>query len=92
MIGKIERDKEQDAQKGEYDNRKISAQFKNQAQDYVRRSIEYENNSISLAGTGVRKISFVACGFSCIKIHYTVNIINEVFFSEMKYRYDSDIL
>ena len=60
MDGKIEWDKEQDVKRGEYDNRKISAQFKNQAQDYVRHSIEYENNSISLAGTDVRKIIFVA--------------------------------
>ena len=58
MNWKIERDKEQEVKRGEYDNRKISAQFKNQAQDYVRRSIEYEYNSISLAGTDVRKISF----------------------------------
>ena len=32
-----------------------------------------------LAGTGVRKTSFVVCGFSSIKIHYSINKINEVY-------------
>ena len=54
-------------------------------QYYVRKS------SILLAGTGVRKISSVACGFSSVKIHYSVNRINEVYVFSIKYRY-SDIL
>ena len=47
----------------------------------------------SISGTGVKKISNVACGFSPIKIDYPkcfINRINEVFFSR-KYHY-SDIL
>ena len=35
-----------------------------------------------VAGTGVRKISYVACGFSFIKIRYSViriNMTNEVY-------------
>ena len=47
-----------------------------------------------LAGTSVWKISYVACGFSSVKIHYSVNIINEVYvvvFFSIKYHY-SDIL
>ena len=32
-----------------------------------------------LAGTRIRKISSVAFGFSSIKIHYSVNRINEVY-------------
>ena len=47
---------------------------------YVRRSIMYEKNScISLAEAGVRNISSVVCGFSSIKIHYSVNRIYEVY-------------
>ena len=50
-----------------------------------------------LAGTGVRKISSVACGFSSIKIDYSdylkslISRINEVFVFSIKYCY-SDIL
>ena len=46
---------------------------------YVRKS------SILLSGTGVRKISFVACGFSTVKIHFSdylkslISRINEVY-------------
>ena len=46
---------------------------------YVRRRTMYEKNSILLAGTGVKKIRYVACGFSSVKIHYYVNRINEVY-------------
>ena len=53
---------------------------------YVRRSTMYEK-----AAFLVRKISCVACGFSFIKIHYSVNRINEVYVFSIKYRY-SDIL
>ena len=47
-------------------------------------------SSILLAGTGVWKISSVACGFSSIKIDYSdylkslisrINVVNVVFFS-----------
>ena len=34
---------------------------------------------ILLTGTGVRRMSSVTCGFSSIKIHYSVNRINEVY-------------
>ena len=44
---------------------------------YVRRSIMYEKAAFCLAGTRIRKISSVSCGFSSIKIHYSVNRINE---------------
>ena len=51
---------------------KAPAQFENRikprmyyAKYYVRKS------SILLAGTGARKISSVACGFSPIKIHFS---------------------
>ena len=37
----------------------------------ITRSTMYEKNSILLAGTGVRKISSVACGFNSIKIHFS---------------------
>ena len=42
-------------------------------------------SSILLAGTGVRKISYVACGFSPIEIHFSdytkslISRINEVY-------------
>ena len=54
-------------------------------------------SSILLAGTGVWKISYVACGFSSIKIDnsdYPKSLIiriNEVYVFSIKYRY-SDIL
>ena len=54
-------------------------------------------SSILLAGTGVRKISSVACGFSSIKIDYLdypkslISIIDEFYAFSIKYRY-SDIL
>ena len=54
-------------------------------------------SSILLAGTGVWKISSVACGFSSIKIHYSeylksfISRINEVYVFSIKYCY-SDIL
>ena len=50
-----------------------------------------------LAGTGVWKISSVACGFSSIKIDYSdfrkrlISRIKEVYVISIKYRY-SDIL
>ena len=31
----------------------------------------YEKSSVLLAGTGVRKISFLACGFSPVKIQFS---------------------
>ena len=37
----------------------------------LTRSTMYQKSSIFLAGTGVWKISFVACGFSSIKIDYS---------------------
>ena len=46
----------------------------------VRKRIT-RSTSILLAGTGVRKISFVACGFSPIKIHlsdYPKSLISEI--------------
>ena len=47
----------------------------------VRRSINFEKT-----GTGIRKISSIACGFSSFKIHYSVNKINEVYvFYSIKY-------
>ena len=46
---------------------------------YVKRSIMCEKRYFVKSGlAGVRKISSVACGFSSIKIHYSVNRINEV--------------
>ena len=42
---------------------------------------------VSLYGTGVRKISSVAFRFSSIKIHFSVNSINEVYVFSIKYRY-----
>ena len=51
----------------------------------------------SISGTGVKKISNVACGFSPIKIDYSdhpkcfINRINEVYVFSRKYHY-SDIL
>ena len=39
-----------------------------------------------LARTGVRKISSVAFGFSSVKVHYSVNRINEVMLLFFKYR------
>ena len=53
------------------------AQFENQIKPwmYVRRSAVLCMKKLHF----VRKISSVACGFSCIKIHYSVNRINEVY-------------
>ena len=46
---------------------------------YVKRSIMCEKRYFVKSDlAGVRKISSVACGFSSIKIHYSVNRINEV--------------
>ena len=53
------------------------------AQYYVRKS------SILLTGTGVREISSAACWFSSVKIHYSVNRINEVYVVLIKYRYSN---
>ena len=39
----------------------------------------HEKAAFLLAGTGVRNISSVTYGFRSIKIHYSVNIINEVY-------------
>ena len=55
-------------------------------------------SSILLAGTGVWKISFVACGFSSIEIDYSdylkslISRINEVYVLSIKYRYSDIIL
>ena len=55
---------------------------------YVRsltRKTMYQKSSILLAGTGIWKISSVACGFSSIKIDYSdylkslISRINEVY-------------
>ena len=69
---------------------------------YVRsitHSTMYQKSSILLAGSGIDKISSVACGFSYIKIDYSVypksliSRINEVYVFSMKYCYSySDIL
>ena len=53
-------------------NRESPAQFENQIKprEYVRRithSTIYKKSSILTAGTGVRKISSVVCGFSPFK-------------------------
>ena len=62
---------------------------------YVRSIVP--KSSILLAGTGVWKISSVACEFSSIKIDYSdylkslISRINEVYIFSIKYRY-SDIL
>ena len=53
----------------------------------------YEKSSILLAGTGVRKYSTVARGYSPTKIHYfdyskrLINRINEVYDFSIKCRY-----
>ena len=81
--------------------RESPPQFENRimARVYVRsitRSTMYQKAPF-LAGTGVWKISSVACGFSSIKIHYSdypkslISRINEVDVFSIKYRY-SDIL
>ena len=62
------------------------------ARMYVRsipRTTKYQYSSIVLAGTGVWKISSVACGFSSFKIDYSdypkifISRINEVFFNKI---------
>ena len=61
---------------------------------YAMCSTMYEKNCIVFARTRVRQISYVACGFRSVKIHYSVNRINEIYivvFFLIKYRY-SDIL
>ena len=71
-------------------NRKSPAQFKNRIQPWVNvkritRSTNVRKRSILLAGTGVRKISSVVCGFNPIKIHCSdypyslISRINEVY-------------
>ena len=53
----------------------------------------WRKSSILLAGTGVRKIHSVACGFSPVKIHFSaylnslISRINEVYIFQIKYRY-----
>ena len=60
-------------------------------------SYHVSKSSILSAGTGVWKISSVACGFSSIKSNYSdylkslISRINEVYAFSMKYHY-SDIL
>ena len=49
---------------------------------YVKRSIIYEKAAF-LAGTGVRKFSFVKCEFSSIQIHYSDKRIKFIFFNEI---------
>ena len=72
-------------------NQKILAQFVNQASD-VCKAWYYALKSLNfLARTGVRKISSVACWFSRIKIHHSVNRIKYVYVLLIKYSY-SDIL
>ena len=44
---------------------------------YVRRSFMVEKSCILLARTGVRKISSIEYVFSSIKIHYSINRMNE---------------
>ena len=82
--------------------RESPPQFENpiMAGVYVRsitRSTMYQKAPILLAGTGVWKISSVACGFSSIKIDYSdypkslISRINEVYVFSIRYRY-SDIV
>ena len=51
-------------------NRKILPQFENQT-SCMKGVVLLWKNCILLAGTGVRNIRTVACGFSPIKIHYS---------------------
>ena len=51
---------------------------------------DVRKSSILLAETGVRKISYVACRFSSVKIHYSVIRINDVyvfFFNKISYKH-----
>ena len=72
-------------------NRESRAQFENRIKPQVyivsiTRSTcsKYKKSFILLAGTGVRKTSSVACGFSPIRIHFSdypkslISRINEV--------------
>ena len=72
-------------------NQNILAQLENRALDVCKAEYNVRKSCILLAGTGLRKISSVECGFSSIKIQYSVNRINEVYVFSIKYRY-SDIL
>ena len=45
-----------------------------------------------VAETDVRKINYVACDFSSIKIHYSVNRINEIYVFSIKNRYRDFLL
>ena len=82
--------------------RESPPQFENRiiARVYVRsitRSTMCQKSSILFAGNAAVKISFVACGFSPVKIDYSdylkslISRINEVYIFSIKYRY-SDIL
>ena len=63
-------------------NRESLAQFEKSNQASGVRKAQYGwKGSILLAGTGVRKISSVTCGFSLIKIHfsdYPKNLISRI--------------
>ena len=83
--------------------RESPPQFENRimARMYVRsitRSTMYQKCSILLAGTGIWKISSVACGFSSIKMDYSdnpkslISRINEVYGFSIKYRYSNILL
>ena len=56
-------------------NRKCWPNLRIKPRMYVRRSIIYEKAAFVL----LRKISSVACGFSSIKMHYSLNRINGVY-------------
>ena len=63
----------------------------------IKGSTKYQK-AILLAGTGIWKISSVACGFSSIKIDYSdypkslISRINEVCVFSIKYRYSNILL
>ena len=80
-------------------NRESPAQFENRTKPRVyvrhitRTNVVLWKSSILLAGTGVRKINSVACGFSPIKPIFiitqknVISRINEVMYFSIKYRY-----
>ena len=64
------------------------------AQVYVRsimRSTMYQKAPILLAGTGVWKISSVACGFCSIKINYS-DYLKSLISRKMKFMFFNKIL
>ena len=81
-------------------NRESPTQFENRIKSrmYVRRithSSMYEKSPLLLAGTGVRKISSLACWFSPIKINfsdYPKSLISkkmQLMYVSIKYRYSN---